>query len=161
MSTRREARELALQFLYQHDLNPGDIDNSLEAFWELHRTSENAPGHRNGFTDELVRGIIGHLEAVDTKIRSYAENWKFNRIAAVDRGILRLAIYELLFRDDIPPIVSINEALELAKKFSTADSTRFINGILDRVKEDLRRPLRTAVKTDEAAGTSNPQKKKK
>jgi len=69
----------------------------------------------------------------------------------VDRNILRLAIYELLFRDDIPPIVSINEALELAKKYSTADSSRFINGMLDRVKEDLQRPLRTALKNDRGA----------
>lgn len=144
MSSRREARELAVQFLYQHDLNPDGVEAALTSFWGLQTPARK----RNGFTEELVRGIIGHIEPVDIKIKSYAENWKFNRIAVVDRSILRLAIYELLFREDIPPVVSINEALELAKKYSTEDSSRFINGILDRVKEDLHRPLRTALKRD-------------
>lgn len=144
MSSRREARELAVQFLYQYDLNPSDLEGALTGFWDLQKPARK----RNGFTEELVRGIIGHILPVDTKIKSYAENWKFNRIAVVDRSILRLAIYELLFREDIPPVVSINEALELAKKYSTEDSSRFINGILDRVKEDLHRPLRTALKKE-------------
>lgn len=144
MSTRREARELAVQFLYQHDLNPGDLEESISKFWELQKPAKK----RNSFTEELIHGIVSRVQAVDTKIKSYAQNWKFNRIAVVDRSILRLAIYELLFRDDIPPVVSINEALELAKKYSTEDSSRFINGILDRVKEDLQRPLRTALKND-------------
>lgn len=142
MGSRREAREMAVQFLYQHDLNPADIAAALAVFWDLQKPARK----RNGFTEDLVRGILANLEPVDTKIKAYAENWKFERIAIVDRCILRLAIYELLFRDDIPPIVSINEALELAKKYSTEDSTRFINGILDRVKEDLQRPLRTAIR---------------
>src|SRR5437867_4114870 len=111
MGSRREARELAIQFLYQHDVNPSDLAAAFAAFWDLQK-----PAHkRNSFTEDLVRGTIAHIEPVDTKIKAYAENWKFSRIAVVDRAILRLAIYELLFRDDIPPIVSINEALELAK----------------------------------------------
>ena len=142
MSSRREAREMALQFLYQYDTNPGDLEESIKSFWELQKPAKK----RNAFAEELVRGAIERGEAVDTKIKAYAKNWKFNRIALVDRNILRLAIYELLFRDDIPPVVSINEALELAKKYSTGDSSRFINGILDRVKEDLHRPLRVAIK---------------
>jgi N utilization substance protein B len=127
---------------------------ALSVFWDLQKPARK----RNAFTEDLVRGILAHLEPVDTKIRAYAENWKFERIAIVDRCILRLAIYELLFRDDIPPIVSINEALELAKKYSTEDSTRFINGILDRVKDDLQRPLRTAVREGNRKEDGNTQK---
>src|SRR5438045_7446126 len=81
-----------------------------------------------------------HLGEIDERIRRYAENYEFRRIAAVDRNVLRLAIYEMLFRDDIPPVVSINEAIELAKKFGGAESGRFVNGILDRVRQEVTRP---------------------
>jgi N utilization substance protein B len=81
---------------------------------------------------------------VDAKIRSLAENWDFERIAKIDLAILRLAIFEMLFRKDIPPVVSINEAIDLSKLFSNADAKRFINGILDRLKGQLDRPARTA-----------------
>src|SRR5437867_3954700 len=84
-------------------------------------------------------------EKMEERIRRYAENYEFRRIAAVDRNVLRLAIYEMLFRDDIPPVVSINEAIELAKKFGGAESGRFVNGILDRVRKELTRPAREAV----------------
>ena len=96
------------------------------------------------FAEDLGTGVLEHQDAVDTKIKAYCQNWDFHRIAVVDRNILRIAIYELLFREDIPPVVSINEAIELAKKYSTEDSGRFVNGVLDRVKLDLSRPLRTA-----------------
>ncbi|NQU11506.1 transcription antitermination factor NusB, partial [bacterium] len=89
--------------------------------------------------------------AVDGQIEKYAEHWELGRIAAVDRNILRLAIYEMLFRDDIPPVVSINEAVEIAKRFSTRESGGFVNGILDRIKLDLTRPARTA------AGDTRPE----
>ena len=103
MSSRREARELAVQFLYQHDLNPGGVEEALASFWGLQTPARK----RNGFTEELVRGIIGHIQPVDTKIKSYAENWKFNRIAVVDRSILRLPVYQVLFRGgNSPPLVT-------------------------------------------------------
>ncbi|MGH8100666.1 MAG: transcription antitermination factor NusB, partial [Chthoniobacterales bacterium] len=89
-----------------------------------------------------IEGMIAHLPEIDERIRRYSENFDLNRIAAVDRNILRLAIYEMLHRDDIPPVVSINEAIELAKTFGGAESGRFVNGILDRVRKDLTRPLR-------------------
>lgn len=94
------------------------------------------------FADPLIRGAIEHRDAVDEQIKKYAKNWDLHRIAAVDRSILRLAIYEMLYRDDIPPIVSINEAVDIAKKFSTQDSGKFVNGILDKIKGDLMRPAR-------------------
>jgi N utilization substance protein B len=79
---------------------------------------------------------------LDAHIKKYAINWELHRMAVVDRNVLRLAIYEMLFRDDIPPVVSINEAVDIAKKFSTEDSGKFVNGILDKVKSDLMRPAR-------------------
>jgi transcription antitermination protein NusB len=89
--------------------------------------------------------MVAHLPEIDERIRRYCENYEFHRISAVDRNVLRLAIYEMLYRDDIPPVVSINEAIELAKTFGGGESSRFVNGILDRVKNDLTRPLREAV----------------
>jgi len=97
------------------------------------------------FAQPLIEGMVAHLPEIDERICRYCENYEFHRIAAVDRNVLRLAIYEMLYRDDIPPVVSINEAIELAKTFGGVDSGGFVNGILDRVKDDLKRPLREAV----------------
>ena len=96
------------------------------------------------FAEELIHGTIDHIEAVDSEINAHAANWTFERIAKVDLSVLRLAIYELLQRRDIPPIVSINEAIELGKIYSNPDSKRFINGILDQMKNKIDRPLRSA-----------------
>ena len=92
------------------------------------------------FADPLIRGTLEHRDEADDVIKKHAKNWELHRIAAVDRNILRLAIYEMLHRDDIPPVVSINEAVDIAKKFSTQDSGKFVNGILDKVKGELMRP---------------------
>src|SRR5205823_8019596 len=110
----------------------------IEDFWEFLPTK---PRVRE-FAQPLIDGMNAHLAEIDERIRRYAENDEFRRIAAVDRNVLRLAIYELLFRDDIPPVVSINEAIELAKTYGGADSGRFVNGILDRIRKDLDRPAR-------------------
>jgi N utilization substance protein B len=165
MGKRREARERALQFLFQYDLNPPtDLDAALEQFWQSQRgaaiaedkgianwgepvelpppTTEEAAVRL--FADPLIRGTLEHRDAADEVIKKHAKNWELHRIAAVDRNILRLAIYEMLHRDDIPPVVSINEAVDIAKKFSTQDSGKFVNGILDKVKGELMRPARGA-----------------
>ncbi|HET7625195.1 MAG TPA: transcription antitermination factor NusB [Verrucomicrobiae bacterium] len=163
MGKRREARERAVQFLFQHDLNPPEnLDAALAQFWNTQRNAaiaEEKGAAKWGepmelppptadeaavqlFADPLIRGAIEHRDAVDEQIKKYAKNWDLHRIAAVDRSILRLAIYEMLYRDDIPPIVSINEAVDIAKKFSTQDSGKFVNGILDKIKGDLMRPAR-------------------
>ena len=96
------------------------------------------------FGDDLIHGVIHHIDEVDEVIRKYLRNWDFDRIAKVDLAILRLAIYEMLKRRDIPPIVSINEAIDISKEFSIPDAKRFINGILDQFKMTLDRPLREA-----------------
>ena len=163
MGTRREARERAVQFLFQHDLNaPEDLDRALDEFWESQRAAAMAEekGKANWgekpelapptaeetatrlFADPLIRGALEHRAESDILIRKFSKNWDLPRIAAVDRNILRLAIFEMLHRDDIPPVVSINEAVDIGKKFSTDDSGKFINGILDSVKGELMRPAR-------------------
>ena len=138
---RRHARELAVQFLYQHDLNVSPVDDNLPWFWQ---TQSGIPEPVRQFAEELIHGAVAQHEVIDQKIKQYTEHWELDRIAAVDRNVLRLAIFEMLFRDDIPPVVSINEAVEIAKKFSTRESGAFVNGILDRIKFDLPRPSRTA-----------------
>jgi len=141
---RRLARELAVQFLYQFDLGGGSLNEALPLFWETQ--SEVGDAVRQ-FAEELVQGVMERRAVIDEHIVKYADNWDLPRIAAVDRNILRLAIYEMLYRDDIPPVVSINEAVDIAKKFSTGESGAFVNGILDRLKAELTRPSRTATPT--------------
>lgn len=146
MGKRREGREAAVQFLYQLDANQDQPDALAPHFWELRST----PGKRAGsartraFTEELVAGVMGHREEIDGRIKKYAANYELHRIAAVDRSILRLAIYEMLYCYDVPPVVSINEAIEIAKRFGSEESGRFVNGILDRVRNELSRSPREA-----------------
>lgn len=137
---RRQAREAAAQFLYQFDLNGGELEEALALFWQTQHELSTAA---KTFAEELIRGCMTHKAAIDEKIQKYTEHWELPRIAAVDRNILRLAIYEMVHRDDIPPIVSINEAVDIAKKFSTRESGAFVNGILDKLRVDLPRPART------------------
>ncbi len=138
---RRHGRELAVQFLYQNDANTAEMPEALDLFWQ---TQPETPAAVRQFAEELIRGTLEQRAVIDEKIQKYTEHWELGRIAAVDRNILRLAIYEMLFRDDIPPVVSINEAVEIAKLYSTRESGAFVNGILDRLKLDLPRPARTA-----------------
>ena len=142
-SQRRDNRMTAVQYLYQWELNkPEQLNDGVCQFFE---NQEGQPREYFAFAEELVHGVIEHLDEVDDEIKAHTENWSFERIAKVDLAVLRLAIYELLHRTDIPPIVSINEAIELGKIYSTPDSKRFINGILDKMKNKITRPLRKAV----------------
>lgn len=139
--SRRENRAVAMQFAYMRDLNSdGDIALALEDFFQ----TKNKPREYYAFAEELVAGVEAHIKDIDAAISKAATNWPLSRIAKVDLAVLRVAVFELLFRDDIPPVVSINEAIDLAKTYSTAESRRFINGVLDSVKASLKRPLRTA-----------------
>ena len=163
MGKRREARERAVQFLFQHDINPPEnLEGALDQFWDSQRSAAIAEDKGvatwgqpielppptedeaalRSFAEPLIRGALEHRGEADEIIKKHAQNWDLHRMAAVDRNILRLAIYEMLYREDIPPVVSINEAVDIAKKFSTQDSGRFVNGILDKVKGDLLRPAR-------------------
>ena len=131
----------AVQFLYQWEANrPEELLDSVSTFFS--NQEENRDYY--SFGESLVLGAIENISEIDEAISKQAKNWKFDRIAKVDLAVLRLALYELLFRDDIPPIVSINEAIDLGKTFSNLESKRFINGILDEVKKSIQRPLRKA-----------------
>lgn len=129
MGVRREGRELALQILYAQDLNPLETQVALQSFRENIR----APGAVRMFAEELVAGIVAHRDDLDRLIEEKSRNWALPRMAKVDLNILRLAAYELLYRADIPKNVTLNEAIEVAKKFGTEDSPSFVNGILDEI----------------------------
>ena len=135
MGKRRKARELALQLLYQLDVQgEGSPAPHLDEFWARHPVD---PDVRD-FAEALVCGTKLHEAKIDELISQYAEHWELERMAVVDRNILREGIFEILWAGDVPPKVAINEALEVAKKFSTQESSRFINGILDRIHKELR-----------------------
>lgn len=134
MGKRRRAREIALQVLYETEVTKKKPEEALSDFWENHPCKEEV----RSFATKLVTGTSENLSSIDTLLRKHADNWDLNRMAAVDRNILRFATYELLFLDEIPPKVTINEAIEIAKKYSTLDSGRFVNGLLDRIKDEKR-----------------------
>lgn len=132
MRKRTKARECALQILYQVDIRK-DLPEKLAAeFWE---TQEAEPEVRD-FAESIVKGAVANAKKIDETISKYASNWKLNRMAVIDRNVLRLSAYELLFCKDIPPKVSINEAVDLAKKFGDMESGKFVNGILDRINKE-------------------------
>lgn len=140
-SQRRESRAAALQFLYAWSINkPANFTDDLRLFFD----GLEKPRDSYAFAEELIAGVMQHIDEIDGHIRTLAHNWEFDRIARIDLAILRLAIFEMLYRKDIPPVVSINEAIDLSKNFSTADSKRFINGILDRMKDKAGRDARKA-----------------
>jgi len=141
MTTRRFGREWAVQFLFQHDFNADDKDRALEDFWTLQNVNKKS----RPFATELIRGVLDHLHELDERIQNYADHWDVKRLNAVDRNVIRLALFEMLFRPDIPPVVSINEAVDIAKRFSSNESGKFVNGILDRACKDIPRPSREAV----------------
>jgi transcription antitermination protein NusB len=138
---RRDGRVAALQYLYAWSMNkPANIANDLVVFFE----NCEQPRAHYAFGEEVIHGVIEHIADLDSRIKALAHNWEFDRIAKIDLAILRIAMFEMIHRKDIPPVVSINEAIDLSKQFSNADAKRFINGILDRLKDQLGRDARKA-----------------
>src|SRR5215471_3936857 len=137
MGSRRKARECALQMLFAADVAGTRGDQLARTFWSELSDGELEPGAQE-FATALAMGALAHLDEVDDKIRSRAEHWRISRMALVDRNLLRLAVYEFL-HEPTPRTVIINEALEIARRFSTYEATQFINGILDAIKRDLDR----------------------
>lgn len=137
MGTRRKARETALQFLFQDDfIGESDVDKQLfeerfDQFCSLYQISHKA----RPYALELLRGIREKCKAIDVTISAHATNWRLERIAGMDRNLLRISIYELLYATDVPTQVAINEAVEIAKRFGSEESPAFINGILDAVQQ--------------------------
>ena len=133
MRKRTLAREFSLQILYQIDITGDKHGEALENFWDAH-LEDKVEEETKSFTNKVVNGVIDNLEVIDSNISQYATNWQLERMAVVDRNVLRLGCYELIFRDDIPPKVSINEAVDLAKKYSGIEAGKFVNAILDKIK---------------------------
>ena len=138
---RRAGRVAALQYLFAWSINPPtNLANDLQAFFE----TQESPRETYSYGEEIINGVIEHIADLDARIKGLAHNWEFERIAKIDLAILRIAMFEMVYRKDIPPVVSINEAIDLSKQFSNADAKRFINGILDRLKDQLGRDSRKA-----------------
>ena len=138
---RRQAREWAVQLLFQTEFNPDNLDQALADFWN---DEEKKPSERDQtYVNEMVHGVIEKRREIDRTISKYTENWDVDRLGVLDRTVMRVAVYEMLFRSDIPPVVSINEAVEIAKAYISKESGRFVNGVLDRIQKELDRPSRT------------------
>jgi len=135
MGARRKARICALQMLFQYDIAQPRVDQLTNSYWEAF--GDDMGNVAREFSNDLALGAIARLDEIDDLIRRRAEHWRIQRMAVVDRNILRLAIYEFLYEGDTPKTVVINEALEIARRFSTFEATQFINGILDAIKRDL------------------------
>jgi transcription antitermination protein NusB len=134
MGTRRKSRELALQMLFQSDMGKQDVDHVRKTFWAEHGT---ASDEVRGFADDLFRVATDRVTEIDALIERHAEHWRMDRMAAVDRNLLRAAVAELLGYPDTPRAVVINESLEIARKFSSPESVHFVNGVLDSVGKEL------------------------
>lgn len=132
MRKRTQAREYALQILYQTDIRKEPPEKLFLDFWRDNEVEAEV----SDFASSLVLGTLKNLKRIDEAITNYASNWKLNRMAVIDRNVIRLATYELMFCDDIPKKVSINEAVDLAKKFGDMESGKFVNGILDKISKE-------------------------
>jgi N utilization substance protein B len=144
MGKRTKARECALQMLYQWDITREPMDRVAGLFWQVRSSTDET----RAMAERLARGAQGHCEALDQEITRSSDNWRFDRIAAIDKNILRLATYELMREPQTPSSVVIDEAVELAKRFSEAGSPPFVNGVLDAIKARVR---------GEAAGSPRPR----
>jgi N utilization substance protein B len=133
LTKRRKSREFALQVLYQLDITKQDPNKTLAQFQD-HSSGNEA---RDDFMKRLVLGVLEHCQEIDRLIEKYSENWRLDRMNIIDRAILRMATFELLFCEEIPPKATLNEAIELGKRFGSEDSGSFINGILDRIQNEV------------------------
>jgi N utilization substance protein B len=138
MGARRTARERALQALYQLEIADGQPGEALQSAWAAAGTDRPDPDAQQ-FALSLVEGVRDHLDEIDAVIQSHSHHWRIDRMTRIDRNVLRLGIFELKYLVDIPGKVSINEAVELGKRFGTEDSSAFINGLLDRIASSLQK----------------------
>ncbi len=137
MGRRRKAREEALKILFEYDSTGDNIDEIIKCFWENFSTTKDRKVRE--YTKILVKGVVENLEEIDKSIEMVSKNWNVERMFRVDKNILRIAIFELLYKKDTPVPVVIDEAVEIAKIYGTDTSPRFINGILDSINKKLRK----------------------
>ena len=133
MGARRVARECALQMLYQWDLRRDDARTMTATFWDVHKQSDEI----RDFADRLVLATVDHLEEIDALIERHAKRWRLDRMETVDRNVLRIGVEELLHDKETPPAVVIDEAIEIARRYSKGGSGEFVNGLLDSIRKEL------------------------
>jgi N utilization substance protein B len=133
MGKRRKARESTLQILFQLEFDDSDQDKVIESFWRSRKASKEIVE----YTQFLVAGIFAHREKIDRLIQSVSANWRLDRMAIVDRNVLRIAVFELLYEESVAPAIVINEAIEVAKKYSSEEAATFVNGILDAARKKI------------------------
>ena len=138
MGKRRKSREIAVQMLYQIEIMEQTTETGVRLYLENFPVKDNVVE----YAVELVNGVYEHLKDIDAEMGKFSQHWKIERMTSIDRNILRLAAYEILYEEDIPKKVCINEALEISKKFSSADSSSFINGILDAIVKSKEKKLK-------------------
>ena len=139
INTRRRAREAALQMLYQSEVGRAGAYEAIATYWPAHDPGHDVPETLREFANRLVRGTLERVAEIDAILTAHAQNWRVERMAIIDRLILRLAVYELLAEVNTPPRVVINEALELARAYSGEEAVAFVNGVLDAVRKELGR----------------------
>jgi transcription antitermination protein NusB len=135
---RRRAREAALQMLYQWEVGRATPHEAISTYWPTHDADQELPEPLRQFANDLVHGTIGRVKDIDAILSAHAQNWRVERMAIIDRLILRLAVYEFLADANTPPRVVINEALELARSYSGEEAVGFVNGVLDAVRKELK-----------------------
>ena len=138
LTGRRRAREAALQMLYQWEVGRASAYEAIATYWPAHDAEQPLADPLRDFANALVRGTIDRVKEIDGLLSAHADNWRVERMAVIDRLILRLAVYEFLADRDTPSRVVINEALELARTYSGEEAVAFVNGVLDSVKKELR-----------------------
>ena len=137
MPSRHRARERSLQILFQWDARKGPIEDAIFSFYDtLYSEQSETPPAPDEFVDRLVKGVVENIAEIDRRLAQHAEHWRIERMPAVDRNVLRLAIYEMMALDTPPP-VAIDEAIELARRFAGEESVQFINGVLDAAKREI------------------------
>lgn len=139
---RKEARQWALQMLFQLDINPEETDVLFNDFF----ADKKYANRDRAFAEKTVLGVLNNVDAIDKKVEEFTPKWDMERLGGVDRNVLRIAAYEMLYCDDIPPVVSINEAVQNAKDYSGMESGKFVNGVLDELRKTLGRPARSTYK---------------
>ena len=133
MRKRTKAREYALKILYQMEMTKDSAKDAVKSFWDMEDTETDESVKE--FAGQLVKGVTENIKEIDAKITKYATNWQISRMAVIDRNILRVSSFEMLYLNDIPPKVSINEAVDIAKKYGDKDSGKFVNGVLDKINK--------------------------
>jgi N utilization substance protein B len=134
---RHQARQAALQMLYQWEIGRVSPEEAVARHWEIEQEGPELSAAGRQFAEDLAEGTITHLQSIDTRIEAQAQHWRLERMAVIDRLILRMAVYEFTYRPDTPRTVVINEAIELARTFSEQDAVRFVNGVLDGIHHTM------------------------